>query len=93
MDESNMQPDEVFFVKIKAGSRVYFLNLKEDRNRNYYLVIKESKPGDPEFRPKNVMVFEEDLDKLIDGLQAVKDFIKSQDNQTNSSTQSENSAT
>lgn len=68
--------NEIYSVKMRAGSRTYFLNVKEDKRGELYLVIKESKPNPEGNDVHRVMVFEEDFPKFIRGMKDVLEFIK-----------------
>jgi hypothetical protein len=69
--------NELHSVKIRAGSRTYFLNVKEDKNGNLYLVLKESKlTQDGPNEAHRIMVFEDDFQKFITGMRDVLEFIK-----------------
>jgi hypothetical protein len=68
--------NEIYSVKIRAGSRTYFLNVKEDKNGELYLVIKESKQSQDGNDVHRVMVFEEDFSKFISGMKETLEFIK-----------------
>ena len=69
--------NELHSVKIRAGSRTYFLNVKEDKNENLYLVIKESKLNqDGPNEAHRIMIFEDDFSKFIGGMKDVLEFIK-----------------
>jgi hypothetical protein len=76
-DNSN----EIFTWKVKAGNRVYFMNVKKDKNERLYLVIKESKQGDEEGGAKEVhriMIFEKDFDRFFYGMEQVAKFVNNQ---------------
>lgn len=76
-DNSN----EIFTWKVKAGNRVYFMNVKKDKNERLYLVIKESKQGDEEGSTKEVhriMIFEKDFDRFFYGMEQVSKFVNDQ---------------
>ncbi len=69
--------NELYSVKIRAGSRTYFLNVKEDKKGNLYLVIKESKllaEGGSEAH--RIMIFEDDFQKFVSGMKDALEFIK-----------------
>ncbi|MEM1312813.1 MAG: DUF3276 family protein [Patescibacteria group bacterium] len=69
--------NELHSVKIRAGSRTYFLNVKEDKNGNLYLVLKESKLNqDGPNEAHRIMVFEDDFQKFITGMREVLEFVK-----------------
>jgi Protein of unknown function (DUF3276) len=69
---------ELYSTKILAGTRTYFLNLKEDRKGNKYLVIKESKrTQDGTFEKHQIIIYQEDFAKLTTGLNDVFTFLQS----------------
>ena len=68
---------ELYSTKILAGTRTYFLNLKEDRKSNKYLVIKESKRmQDGTFEKHQIIIYQEDFAKLTTGLNEVFSFLQ-----------------
>jgi len=68
---------ELYSTKILAGTRTYFLNLKEDRKSNKYLVIKESKRmQDGTFEKHQIIIYQEDFAKLTTGLNEVFAFLQ-----------------
>ena len=68
---------ELYSTKILAGTRTYFLNLKEDRKGNKYLVIKESKrTQDGTFEKHQIIIYQEDFAKLTTGLNEVFTFLQ-----------------
>jgi hypothetical protein len=80
-DNSGNFQNELFTWRINAGAnRVYYINIKQDKNGEMYLVIKESKSnGGKESNPKEVhrvMFFQKDFDKLRDALREVFYFIE-----------------
>lgn len=66
---------ELFTHKIITERRKYFLDVKMNREGNYYLVISEINSRDERSR---VMVFEETIEEFEEGLQRVAEFIRSQ---------------
>ena len=73
--------DVVYSKAIKAGSRVYFLDVKRSQKDELYLTITESKrhpskEGDPiSFEKHKIFLYREDLEKFLDGLTDVIRFI------------------
>ncbi len=70
---------EVFSWRISSANdrRTYFLNLKENRTGDLYLIIVESKKhGEEDFDRHQVMVFEEDLGSFRVGMEKVFGFIE-----------------
>ena len=67
----------VFSRSVKAGKRIYYIDVKQDRNSELYLSITESKrikDGDEESRPvfekHKIFLYREDLNKFLTALQA-----------------------
>jgi hypothetical protein len=75
MNQDNL--NELFTWVVKAGSnRQYFLNIKQDKKGDLYLVIKESKrnaEGEKEIH--RIMIFEKDLDNFVTGIKEVLHFV------------------
>ncbi len=85
---------ELYSTKILAGTRTYFLNLKEDRKGNKYLVIKESKrTQDGTFEKHQIIIYQEDFAKLTTGLNDVFTFLQSGNNSQESNEQQQPEAT
>ncbi len=63
---------------IKAGSRVYFIDAKQDSRGHNYIVISENrsnlKTGERERH--RLFLYEEDFDKFTEGFMEVLDLIK-----------------
>ncbi|MDO4692074.1 MAG: DUF3276 family protein [Porphyromonadaceae bacterium] len=61
---------ELFSKCVKAGSRFYYLDAKQDQQGNNYLVISESRinarTGQRE--RQRIFVYEEDINKFVQGL-------------------------
>lgn len=79
---------EIFFSKaIKAGKRIYYLDVKRNRKREMFLAITESKKiisgeGDNaqvNFEKHKIFLYKEDFDKFTKGLhQAIQYIIDEQ---------------
>jgi hypothetical protein len=78
-DSAGDNQNELFTWVVKAGSnRLYYLNVKNDRNKDLYLVIKETKRlQDGSREVHRIMVFEKDLKKFVNGLKEVLQYINS----------------
>ncbi|MEI6729131.1 MAG: DUF3276 family protein [bacterium] len=79
-DSASENQNELFTWVVKAGTnRLYYLNVKKDRNSDLYLVVKETKRlQDGSREVHRIMVFEKDLKKFVSGLKEVLHFISSQ---------------
>jgi|LakMenE01Jun11ns_1017448.scaffolds.fasta_scaffold9554662_1 hypothetical protein len=74
---NNDNQNELFTWVVKAGvNRIYYLNVKQDRNGMLYLVIKESKRmEDGSKEVHRIMIFEKDLDKFVTGMKNALQFM------------------
>ncbi|MEI8092876.1 MAG: DUF3276 family protein [Spirochaetales bacterium] len=69
---------EVFSTKTSTGKRTYFFNIKENRHGDLFLNVVESKKQvDSSFERHSMIVFEEDLEVFLDGLNQAVAFLKS----------------
>jgi len=77
--------NEIIYSKaIKAGKRIYYLDVKKSRNEDLFLAITESKKKvvgfDDEaqvtYEKHKIFLYKEDFDKFVEGLEEVVGFIK-----------------
>lgn len=77
----------VFSQAIKAGKRIYYVDVKKNRKEEMFLAITESKkivtggdPNDPQvsFEKHKIFLYKEDFEKFMNGLQQAIQFIQSQ---------------
>lgn len=84
----------VFSKAIKAGKRIYYLDVKKSRNEEMFLSVTESKKkvvGDDAsqvlFEKHKIFLYKEDFEKFMDGMREVIDFIqKNQGSEGNNQT-------
>ena len=83
--ELEKKDNEIIYSKaIKAGKRIYYLDVKRSRNEDLFLAITESKKkvvGHEEdaqvtYEKHKIFLYKEDFDKFIEGLEDVVGFIK-----------------
>lgn len=75
---------EIIFSKaIKAGKRIYYLDVKKNRKEEMFLAITESKRvangndlSQPSFEKHKIFLYQEDFDKFVNGLQQIIHFIE-----------------
>ena len=92
MEDSKAKFDErdrdiVFSHAVKAGKRIYYLDVRKTRKDEYYLSITESKKiADPEtpdgkavFEKHKIFLYREDFSNFIDGLTRTMRFIHEAD--------------
>lgn len=81
------EKDIVFSKTIKAGKRIYYLDVKKNRKEEMYLAITESKKivsGEGEqsqvnFEKHKIFLYKEDFEKFSDGLaEAIRYIINEQ---------------
>ena len=82
--EGKNEPEIVYSRSVKAGKRIYYLDVKKARNEDLYLCITESKrkqTGEfeaPQFEKHKVFLYKEDFAHFTEGLNDVIGYIQSQ---------------
>ena len=82
--EGKNEPEIVYSRSVKAGKRIYYLDVKKARNEDLYLCITESKrkqmgEGEPpQFEKHKVFLYKEDFAHFTEGLNDVISFVQSQ---------------
>lgn len=85
--EIEKKDNEIIYSKaIKAGKRIYYLDVKKSRNDDLFLAITESKKkvvgydeaAQVTYEKHKIFLYKEDFDKFIEGIQDVVSFIKSE---------------
>ena len=83
--EIEKRENEIIYSKaIKAGKRIYYLDVKKSRNEDLFLAITESKKkitgydedAQVTYEKHKIFLYKEDFDKFIEGLEDVVGFIK-----------------
>lgn len=75
----------VFSQSVKAGKRIYYLDVKKNRKDEMFLAITESKKivkgeGDDSqvnFEKHKIFLYQEDFEKFVNGLKHAIDYIES----------------
>ena len=85
---ADMNDKEIVFSKsIKAGKRIYYLDVKKNRKDEMFLAITESKkviPGEGDdsqvsFEKHKIFLYREDFQKFMAGLEEAVNFIERSD--------------
>lgn len=82
--EERREPEIVYSRSVKAGKRIYYLDVRKARNEDLYLCITESKrkqaEGEeaPSFEKHKVFLYKEDFAHFTEGLQDVIAYVQSQ---------------
>ncbi|MBQ8607052.1 MAG: PUR family DNA/RNA-binding protein [Bacteroidaceae bacterium] len=79
----SMEREIVFSKSIKAGKRIYYLDVKKNRKDEMFLAITESKKivtgeGDDSqvnFEKHKIFLYKEDFEKFVNGLAEAIQFI------------------
>lgn len=79
--EDRKEPEIVYSRSVKAGKRIYYLDVKKARNEDLYLCITESKKrlGEeemPTFEKHKVFLYKEDFKHFTEALGDVIGFIE-----------------
>lgn len=80
MQGGEKKREEIHSVSVRAGKRTYFFDVKETRQKDYYLAITESKKifdraGNSRFEKHKIFLYKEDFEKFLDGYNEVVNFI------------------
>ena len=73
---------EILFTRsIKAGKRIYYIDVKEDRRGEFYISLTESKrlkdvaeDAPPVFEKHKIFIYREDAERFIECLKQVADY-------------------
>ena len=82
--EERKEPEIVYSRSVKAGKRIYYLDVKKARNEDLYLCITESKKKSgfedeaPQFEKHKVFLYKEDFAHFSESLKDVMAFVEKQ---------------
>ena len=82
--EERREQEIVYSRSVKAGKRIYYLDVRKARNNDLYLSITESKrrqaEGEetPSFEKHKLFLYKEDFAHFTEGLEDVIAYVKSQ---------------
>ena len=83
-NEERREQEIVYSRSVKAGKRIYYLDVRKARNEDLYLCITESKrrqaEGEeaPSFEKHKVFLYKEDFAHFTEGLEDVINYVKKQ---------------
>lgn len=79
------EPEIVFSRSVKAGKRIYYIDVKKDRNADLFICMTESKrtaaaelEEAPTFEKHKVFLYKEDFSHFLDSLQDAIGYVKEQ---------------
>ena len=81
--DERRESEIVYSRSVKAGKRIYYLDVKKDRTGDHYLCITESKKrvvGEeaPQFEKHKLFLYKEDFAHFCEGLEDVIAYVKGQ---------------
>lgn len=82
--DERKEPEIVYSRSVKAGKRIYYLDVRKARNEDLYLCITESKrrqageDEQPSFEKHKLFLYKEDFARFNEGLQDVIGYVKEQ---------------
>lgn len=82
--EEHKEPEIVYSRSVKAGRRIYYLDVKKAKNEDLYVCITESKKktqGDesaPTFEKHKLFLYKEDFAHFVEGLEDVIGYVKNE---------------
>ncbi len=82
--ETKSEPEIIYSRSVKAGKRIYYLDVKKARNDDLYLCITESKRRQgaeeepPQFEKHKLFLYKEDFTHFMEGLNDVVGYIRNQ---------------
>ena len=83
-NDERREQEIVYSRSVKAGKRIYYLDVRKARNEDLYLCITESKrrqaegEEQPSFEKHKVFLYKEDFAHFTEGLQDVISYVQSQ---------------
>jgi len=80
-NNDNRDREELYSVRVRAGKRTYFFDVKETRGKDLYMTITESKrnfdnSGNVSYSKHKLFLYREDFEKFEDGFIDATDKIK-----------------
>ena len=80
-DYGNENKEELYSVRVRAGKRTYFFDVKETRGKDLYMTITESKrnfdnDGNVHYQKHKLFLYREDFEKFEDGFVDATEKIK-----------------
>lgn len=80
-NDNNKDREELYSVRVRAGKRTYFFDVKETRGKDLYMTITESKrnfdnSGNVSYSKHKLFLYREDFEKFEDGFIDATDKIK-----------------
>ena len=80
MDNINNR-NEVYSTSVKAGSRTYFFDVRQNRKEDYFFTICESRKvyddnGEVKYEKSKIYLYQDAFEEFLNGYKKVIDYIK-----------------
>ena len=83
-DVERKENDIIYSKAIKAGKRIYYLDVKKSRNEDLFVAITESKKKvsgmddnlQVTYEKHKIFLYKEDFDKFLEGREEIIGFVK-----------------
>ncbi len=83
-DVERKENDIIYSKAIKAGKRIYYLDVKKSRNEDLFVAITESKKKvsgmddnlQVTYEKHKIFLYKEDFDKFLEGMEEIIGFVK-----------------
>jgi hypothetical protein len=83
-ETERVESEIVYSRAIKAGKRIYYLDVKKSRNDDLFVAITESKKKvsgtmdnlQVSFEKHKIFLYKEDFDKFLEGIEDVISYVK-----------------
>lgn len=78
------EPEIVYSRSVRAGRRIYYLDVKKARNEDLYVCITESKKmsgemdESPSFEKHKLFLYKEDFNHFMEGLEDVLGYVRNE---------------
>jgi hypothetical protein len=78
MDQLDINNDNLFSKRVRAGKRTYFFDVKATRSaKDFYVVITESRRiSEEKYEKHKIFLYKEDFQKFIDAISETVDHVE-----------------
>lgn len=70
-----LKGNELYNLKVPAGKYTYFFDVRKSESGNYIVITQTQRQG-KKFLHERIMVYDDQLDNFVKGLEEVKKFIR-----------------
>lgn len=79
--DTNNKRNEIYSTSVKAGSRTYFFDIRENRKGDFFITICESRKvyddnGEIKYEKSKIYLYQDAFDAFIKGYENVMEYVK-----------------